>query len=249
MEQALLVAEQVVKRRERPSRAPDDVGKTRSVISLFYEQRLRRVEDRFNRATWTAVSRAKRAAVARRLVVSPHRQSGQAQFVEQPLPASTRDSRLGDLLDRVRSVAPEAGIRSNVIVGFPGESEADFATLCDFAAAARLDVLGVFGYSDEEGTEAATLDGKLPDEVIAERLETMARLAEEVSAQRAEDRIGERVQVLVEQPDGRTGRAVHQGPEVDGSTRLKGRRHEPGSLVRATVTAADGIDLVASEAP
>lgn len=153
------------------------------------------------------------------------------------------------LLERVRALAPDAGIRSNVIVGFPGETQADFATLADFVSAARLDVLGVFGYSDEEGTEAATLDGKLPDEVIAERLETMARLAEEVSAQRAEDRIGERVQVLVEQPDGRTGRAVHQGPEVDGSTRLKGRRHEPGSLVRATVTAADGIDLVASEAP
>lgn len=157
------------------------------------------------------------------------------------------DSFLG-LLDRVRSLAPEAGIRSNVIVGFPGESEADFATLCDFAAAARLDVLGVFGYSDEEGTEAATLDGKLPDEVIAERLETMSRLAEEVSAQRAEDRVGERVRVLIEHSDGRTGRAVHQGPEVDGSTRVEGRRHEVGSLVWATVTAADGIDLTASEA-
>ena len=157
------------------------------------------------------------------------------------------DSFLG-LLDRVRSVAPEAGIRSNVIVGFPGESETDFATLSDFAAAARLDVLGVFGYSDEEGTEAATLDGKLPDEMIAERLETMSRLAEEVSAQRAEDRVGERVRVLIEHSDGRTGRAVHQGPEVDGSTRVEGRRHQVGSLVWATVTAADGIDLTASEA-
>ena len=157
------------------------------------------------------------------------------------------DSFLG-LLDRVRSLAPAAGVRSNVIVGFPGETEHDFATLADFASAARLDALGVFGYSDEQGTEAETLGDKVPPEVIAERVELMSSLAEEVCAQRAEDRVGERVRVLIEQPDGRTGRAAHQGPEVDGGTRLKGVRHPVGSLVWATVSAADGIDLIASEA-
>ena len=78
------------------------------------------------------------------------------------------DSFLG-LLDRVRSLAPEAGVRSNVIVGFPGESEQDLATLCDFLEAARLDVTGVFGYSDEDGTEAAAYDGKLDDDEIRAR--------------------------------------------------------------------------------
>ena len=152
------------------------------------------------------------------------------------------------LLDRVRAVAPLAGVRSNVIVGFPGESEADFATLMDFAAAARLDALGVFGYSDEDGTEAEGLDGKLPDEVIAERLEVMTELAQELCDQRAADRIGEHVRVLVETPDG-VGRAAHQGPEVDGSTLLMTGRHALGSLVDAVVTDVDGIDLIASEAP
>ena len=148
------------------------------------------------------------------------------------------------LLDRVRAVAPLAGVRSNVIVGFPGETDADFTTLMDFAAAARLDALGVFGYSDEDGTEAQTLDGALPDDVIADRLETMAELAQELCDQRAADRVGERVRVLIEEPDG-VGRAAHQGPEVDGSTRLRGGGHHLGSLVDAVVVGADGIDLIA----
>ena len=126
------------------------------------------------------------------------------------------------LLDRIRALAPEAGVRSNVIVGFPGESDADFATLVAFAGAARLDALGVFGYSDEDGTEAATLDGKLPEHLIAERLESMSELAQELCVQRAEERLGERVQVLVEDELG-NGRSAHQGPEVDGSTQTHRR--------------------------
>ena len=67
------------------------------------------------------------------------------------------------LLEQVRAAAPTAGVRSNVIVGFPGESEDDVAELEGFLVAARLDVVGVFGYSDEDGTEGQTYDGKLPD--------------------------------------------------------------------------------------
>ena len=151
------------------------------------------------------------------------------------------------LLDRVRTTAPAAGVRSNVIVGFPGETEADFDTLIDFAVDARLDALGVFGYSDEEGTEAETLDGKLPEQLVAQRLETMSELAQQLCDERAAERVGERVRVLVEEPDG-TGRAAHQGPEVDGTTKLQGR-HPVGSLVSAVVIEADGIDLIAAEAP
>ncbi len=71
-----------------------------------------------------------------------------------------------DLVDRVRGLAPEAGIRSNVIVGFPGETDADLDVLCDFLVAARLDVTGVFGYSDEDGTEAETFADKLADSEV-----------------------------------------------------------------------------------
>jgi ribosomal protein S12 methylthiotransferase RimO len=165
-----------------------------------------------------------------------------------------RMKRFGDpesflgLLERVRALAPTAGVRSNVIVGFPGETEEDLETLCDFLVAARLDVTGVFGYSDEEGTEAAAFAEELKhdeDEVRA-RFEHVQSLVEELNAQRAEERIGEYVEVLVETTeDGVTGRAAHQGPEVDGTTTLLDSSAAVGDLVRAEVVATDGVDLIA----
>jgi ribosomal protein S12 methylthiotransferase RimO len=158
------------------------------------------------------------------------------------------DSFLG-LLERIRGLAPEAGVRSNVIVGFPGETEEDLQTLCDFLVAARMDVTGVFGYSDEDGTEAATYDGKLDADEIRARTEHVTALVDELTAQRAEERIGETVTVLVESVDAglAEGRAHLQGPEVDGTTTL-----EPapagvavGDLVSAEVVATDGVDLIA----
>jgi ribosomal protein S12 methylthiotransferase len=128
------------------------------------------------------------------------------------------------LLEQVRAQDRRAGIRSNVIVGFPGETEQDVEVLCDFLVAARLDVVGVFGYSDEDGTEAASYDGKLDEHEIRDRADRVGALVEELTAQRAEDRIGEPVDVLVERVEGGTaeGRAAHQGPEVDGSTTVHG---------------------------
>ena len=153
------------------------------------------------------------------------------------------------LLDQVRALAPEAGIRSNVIVGFPGETEQDLETLCDFLEAGRLDVVGVFGYSDEDGTEAATYDGKLDEDEIRARTEHVSRLVEELTAQRAEDRIGTTVDVLVESVAKRRaeGRAAHQGPEVDGVTTVTGvtRETRVGDLLHAKVVASDGVDLTA----
>ncbi len=159
-----------------------------------------------------------------------------------------------DLVGRIRSLSPQAGIRSNVIVGFPGESEADLAELTAFLEQARLDVVGVFGYSDEDGTEAAGLDGALPAEEVVARSLRVGDLVEELIAQRAEERVGERVEVLVEERDeeadgGRwVGRAGHQGPDVDGITRLDGAGPAGsgiGPMVSADVVAAEGADLVA----
>jgi len=152
------------------------------------------------------------------------------------------------LLDQVRSLAPEAGIRSNVIVGFPGETEQDLDTLCDFLIAARLDVVGVFGYSDEDGTEAATYDDKLDADEVRARTARVADLVEELTSQRAEERIGEDVVVLVEDvSDGElVGRTDAQGPEVDGTTNLVGSDAQVGDLVPAVVVKSDGVDLVAS---
>ncbi len=153
------------------------------------------------------------------------------------------------LLDRVRTSAPAAGVRSNVIVGFPGETDDDVATLCDFLVAARLDVTGVFGYSDEDGTEAETMEGKLDDDEIRARVEQVTDLVEQLTSERAEDRVGEEVVVLVESvTDGvAEGRSDHQGPEVDGTTRLTGDGgHAVGDLVAAVVTGSEGADLVAT---
>ena len=158
-----------------------------------------------------------------------------------------------DLLGQVRTRAPRAGVRSNFIVGFPGETEADFETLCRFVTEARLDFVGVFGYSDEDGTEAEGYEGKLDGSDIASRVEHLSRLVEELTAQRAEDRVGEEVDVLVErvEDDGDgvvvEGRAAHQGPEVDGLTVLDvdGDLPSVGDLVRAVTVASDGVDLVA----
>jgi MiaB/RimO family radical SAM methylthiotransferase len=172
-------------------------------------------------------------------------------------PVLRRMRRFGDaesflgLLDQVRAQATRAGVRSNFIVGFPGESEEDLETLCGFLTAADLDAIGIFGYSDEDGTEAADLPGKLDEDEIRARTEHVVQLAEELTAQRAETRIGERVDVLLETtPDRGTceGRAEHQGPEVDGSTTVAGLPEGAyvGQIVPAVVTATDGVDLVAT---
>jgi tRNA A37 methylthiotransferase MiaB len=152
-----------------------------------------------------------------------------------------------DILDRVRGFVPEAGARSNVIVGFPGETEDDLAELEKFLTAARLDVIGVFGYSDEDGTDAEKFDAKLSEGEIAARVEHITALVDELMSQRAEDRLGETVDVLVEDADDAgeaVGRAMHQGPETDGVTRLTGPA-ERGSFVPAVVVDSEGVDLVA----
>ncbi|WP_338748060.1 30S ribosomal protein S12 methylthiotransferase RimO [Janibacter alittae] len=160
------------------------------------------------------------------------------------------DSFLG-LIRSVRERQPEAGIRSNVILGFPGETPEDVAELERFLIEARLDVVGVFGYSDEDGTEGEGLPDKVDPEVIAERVERITRLVEELTAQRAEGRIGQSVTVLVEEVDEETGeitgRADHQGPDIDGATLLTGAvdAATPGTFVTATVVGTEGIDLIA----
>ena len=104
------------------------------------------------------------------------------------------------LIESIRAAAPAAGIRSNVICGFPGETEADLEVLTGFLTAAGLDAVGVFGYSDEDGTEAARLDHQLDADDIEQRRAAVADLAQELVAQRAEERVGEPLRVLVEEP-------------------------------------------------
>jgi ribosomal protein S12 methylthiotransferase len=151
-----------------------------------------------------------------------------------------------DLLARVRAHNPDAGARSNVIVGFPGETDAEFAELEDFLVAARLDVIGVFGYSDEDGTTAATLDDKVDVDVVADREAHLGRVVERLMTERAFERIGSMVDVMFDKHGDDEGRANHQAPEVDGTTLVPGVDVAPGTVVRAKVIDTAGADLIAA---
>jgi ribosomal protein S12 methylthiotransferase RimO len=163
------------------------------------------------------------------------------------------------LLEQIREQSPEAGVRSNFIVGFPGETVADLTELELFLSHGGLDAIGIFGYSDEDGTEAASLPGQLDEAEIARRVEEFAGLADELMAQRAESRLGETLDVLIEEESddnadslrGRyLGRAAHQAPEVDGVTTVTSAAPlAAGDMVRAVVTGSEGVDLIADVKP
>jgi ribosomal protein S12 methylthiotransferase RimO len=160
------------------------------------------------------------------------------------------------LCGRIRELAPEAGVRTNVIVGFPGETEEDLAELKRLLVHAGLDAIGVFGYSDEDGTEAHRLTGKLDTPEIRARVAEVSSLVDELTVQRAEARVGEEVLVLAERREtgacgeaSWVGRAEHQAPGVDGECMLTDSGElafsdvAPGEMVRAVVTGVDGVDL------
>ena len=149
------------------------------------------------------------------------------------------------LINQIRVLSPEAGIRSNFIVGFPGETQEDFDELARFITEAKLDAVGIFGYSDEDNTEALKIDDKIDEEVIAQRVETLSSLADEMVSLRAQARIGETIRVLIEDAELQEGRAAHQGPEVDGSTTFIGTDFAAGQYVDAVVIDSMGADLVA----
>ncbi len=149
------------------------------------------------------------------------------------------------LIKQIRVLSPEAGIRSNFIVGFPGESQEDFDGLAQFITQANLDAVGIFGYSDEDKTEAIGLGDKLAAEVIAKRVEALSSLADEMVSLRAQSRVGEQIRVLIEDKELQEGRAAHQGPEVDGTTTFIGTNFAVGQYVDAVIVDSMGADLVA----
>jgi MiaB/RimO family radical SAM methylthiotransferase len=148
-----------------------------------------------------------------------------------------------DLLARARALAPDAGARSNIIVGFPGETEEDLSELEYFLQSARLDAVGVFGYSDEEGTEALGLPDKVEQSQIADRVARLTVISRKAMDDRAAERVGSEIEVIVKHP-GR-GWAAHQAPAVDGFVTLTGNSAEAGDVLRARVTGQDGANLIA----
>lgn len=168
------------------------------------------------------------------------------------LAAMGRGGRRADLLRRleqIRAALPDAVFRSSFIVGFPGETEADFGALLSFLREAELDYVGFFAYSREEGTPAAALPRQVPEERTERRLARAMALQERISLRRNQARVGRVLEVLVEgeepgQPGFYRGRWRGQAPEVDGRVIVAaGEALAPGTLVSVRVTWAEEYDL------
>ena len=160
------------------------------------------------------------------------------------------------LLARIRSKVPGVTLRTTLIVGFPGETEQDFAQLCDFVRDTGFDHVGVFTYSHEEGTRAFALDDDVPREVKEARRDALMQLQQEIVAARQRSRVGQEIRVMVdgpapESPLVATGRLEGQAPDIDALVYLSDcdvSALAPGDVVIARVTGANGYDLVASVA-
>ncbi len=160
-----------------------------------------------------------------------------------------RPAHAAKTLERIhawRSLVPDLAIRSTFIVGFPGETDADFELLLEWLDEARLDRVGCFPYSPVEGAAANDLDGQVPEELKQERWERFMERASAISAERLAEKVGQRVQVLV---DGREGdvvvaRTPGDAPEIDGIVRIAGDEDlGAGDFVDVEITDSDTYDL------
>jgi ribosomal protein S12 methylthiotransferase len=158
----------------------------------------------------------------------------------------TTAARQWRLVERMRAAIPDLTLRTTFVVGFPGETAADFEALCEFVREARFDHAGVFRYSDEEGTAAHELPAKVPARVARERQRMLVALLREIQAERLRARVGREVEVLVDAGgrDRARGRDRTQAPEIDGEVLLRAGA-ESGALLRARITAVRAPDLLA----
>ena len=159
-------------------------------------------------------------------------------------------SRFGDLVEGIRARDPLAVFRSSFITGFPGETESDVDVLEQFLVDARLDWAGVFAYSPEDGTPAATMDGQVDPDVAQERRRRLLDTVDAIADEASRGFVGRTLDVLVEDTDGEgsVGRSYREAPETDGEIRLPGCDLPVGRMVPVRVVAADGVDLVATPA-
>jgi ribosomal protein S12 methylthiotransferase len=155
-------------------------------------------------------------------------------------------------IQRWREVCPDITLRSTFIVGFPGETEADFAELLEFLEEAQLDRVGCFAYSAIAGAAANELPDPVPETLKLERLERFMERQAQISASKLQARIGQRLTVLVDEVDeeGCVARSSADAPEIDGRVYVEGARDvRPGDWLEVTVTGADEHDLYASPRP
>ncbi|MFI5318455.1 MAG: 30S ribosomal protein S12 methylthiotransferase RimO [Myxococcota bacterium] len=161
----------------------------------------------------------------------------------------TTGERQRRLVEKLRAGIPGLTLRTTFIVGFPGETDADFAELLEFVRWARFDRVGVFRYSDEEGTAGLALTDKVPRKLARERYRALTKLQAGILAEKLAARIGEEDLALVDAPIGRDkaqARLASQAPEIDGVTFVRGKSLHAGDLVRVRLThVKQGVDLEA----
>ena len=184
------------------------------------------------------------AAIAR----NPH----VARYVDMPLQhihadmlqlmrRETSREHIENLIDRIRAGIPGIGLRTTFIVGFPGETEEHFEALLSFIEKTRFERLGVFNYSQEDGSRAAKMENQVPTRVKNRRYREAMKLQQRIACEMAESRIGQTLRVLVEQPN--IGRTEHDAPEVDCRVILTSAA-EVGSFIDAKILDAQTYDLV-----
>ncbi len=160
-----------------------------------------------------------------------------------------RRHEIEELLGKLRKSIPHLTMRTTFIVGFPGETDAEFAELVDFVEAARFERCGVFTYSFEPGTPAVKLDGHLDEAIKEERRSRLMEAQQAVALEWSAAQVGKKIDVIVDGPDPELpgqmqARGYADAPDIDCLVRVKGKGLQAGDIVSVKITAADGYDLV-----
>jgi ribosomal protein S12 methylthiotransferase len=154
-----------------------------------------------------------------------------------------------DLIAVIRDYLPEGTLRTTLMVGFPGEREADFQELCEFVQQASFQRLGIFGYSPEKGTRAAQMSNPVEESVIMQRVQVLADIQERISQEHNSRLVGTVQPVLIEGVSDETdlllkGRLASQAPEVDGCVLINKGFAQVGEIMSVRITEAHPHDLV-----
>jgi len=154
------------------------------------------------------------------------------------------------MIDELRLKIPDVALRTTFITGFPGETDEHFKHMLRFICEMQFDHVGIFTYSDEEGTTAFDYPGRVPEEVKEERKNILMEFQKEIALRKNQEKVGKVESVLVEGFDAQenyimTGRLASQAPDIDGQVILEKCEAEPGEIIQVRITAAADYDLVA----
>jgi ribosomal protein S12 methylthiotransferase len=233
---------------ERPNpRSPADSSRGTALTTLLRE--LNAIEGDF----WVRLLYTHPAHWSDELIATIAACPKVARYVDMPLQhisdrmlaamrRETTSAHIRDLVRRIRAGVPGIALRTTFIVGFPGETEADVDELCEFIAETKFERLGVFRYSQEEGTRAAKMDGQIPAKEKERRWRRVMALQQDIAADIARAQTGRTLRVLVETPG--TARAEADAPDIDGRV-LVPRTLAAGEFAEVTVTGSQGYDLTA----